>query len=292
FGLKLLGVGNEQWGPQYVERYARFAKTLKSKYPDVQLVGASGPDPDGQRFDYLWTQHRRMKTDLVDEHFYRSPQWFLDHTHRYDRYDRAGPKVFAGEYAAHVADRGNTLESALAEAAMMTGFERNADVVRMASYAPLLAHEDAWQWRPNLIWFDNLRVVATPDYYAQQLFSRNRGDVVLSVRLNAEDGAAEPLRTVFASATRDDKAGEIILKIVNAGTNAISAGVHLDGIARRQRVSGTETVLTAESLKAENSFELPRRVTPRLASARWDVPDFDHTFPPCSLTVLRVAAKQ
>jgi alpha-L-arabinofuranosidase len=141
-------------------------------------------------------------------------------------------------------------------------------------------------------WNTEFKNRATPDYYAQQLFSRNRGDVVLSVRLNAEDGAAEPLRTVFASATRDDKAGEIILKIVNAGTNAISAGMHLDGIARRQRVSGTEEVLTAESLRAENTFESPRRVVPRLTSARWDVPDFDHTFPPCSFTVLRVAVKQ
>ena len=175
---------------------------------------------------------------------------------------------------------------------MMTGFERNADVVRMASYAPLLAHADAWQWRPNLIWFDNLRVMGTPDYYAQQLFSRNRGDVVLPVRLDAEGAAAELLRTVFASATRDEKAGEIILKIVNAGTNAIFAGVHLDGTAPRRRVSGTATVLTAESLNADNSFESPRRVAPRLTTARWDVPDFDHTFPPSSFTVLRVGAKR
>ena len=148
----------------------------------------------------------------MDEHFYRPPAWFLDNTHRYDNYDRNGPKVFAGEYAAQSvetvsADNRNNWECALAEAAMMTGFERNADVVRMASYAPLFAHVDAWQWTPNLIWFDNLRSFGTPNYYVQQLFSRNRGDVVLPVELTGAPLAANGQPRFYATASPRRESG-------------------------------------------------------------------------------------
>jgi alpha-L-arabinofuranosidase len=126
----------------------------------------------------------------VDEHCYANPIWFLSNSDRYDAYDRNGPKIFFGEYAAQSVaicstKNRNNLECALAEAAYMTGLERNADVVRMASYAPLFAHVDGWQWTPDLIWTDNLRVCGTPNYYVQQLFSLNRGDVVLPVSNDA-----------------------------------------------------------------------------------------------------------
>jgi alpha-L-arabinofuranosidase len=186
FHMKMLGVGNEQWGPQYVERYAAFHRALKAKHPEILLVGAAGPSPQDERFHYLWPELRKLGADIVDEHAYASPSWFLTQSDRYDRYDRRGPKVFFGEYAAQSdfitsTKNRNSLETALAEAAFMTGLERNADVVHMASYAPLFAHVDGWQWTPDLIWVDNLRVLRTPNYYVQQLFSRNRGDVVLPV---------------------------------------------------------------------------------------------------------------
>jgi alpha-L-arabinofuranosidase len=188
FNLKMLGVGNEQWGPQYIERYPYFAKAIKEKYPDIQLISSAGPSPADDRFDYLWPRLRELKVDIVDEHCYANPIWFFANSHRYDNYDRKGPKIFMGEYAAQSVaivspDNKNNLECALSEAAYMTGLERNADVVRMASYAPLFAHIDGWQWTPNLIWTDNLRVYGTPNYYVQQLFSLNRGDVVLPVQL-------------------------------------------------------------------------------------------------------------
>jgi alpha-N-arabinofuranosidase len=190
FRLKMLGIGNEQWGPQYVERYAAFHRALKAKHPEIALVSAAGPSPQDERFHYLWPELRAIGTDIVDEHCYANPIWFLSHADRYDGYDRKGPKVFFGEYAAQsdfiVSTKNrNNLETALAEAAFMTGLERNADVVRMASYAPLFAHVDGWQWTPDLIWVDNLRVLRTPNYYVQQLFSRNRGDVVLPVTTDA-----------------------------------------------------------------------------------------------------------
>jgi len=191
FNLKMIGIGNEQWGPQYIERYVRFHKVLKEKHPEIKLIAAAGPAPSDERFQFLWPKLVELKADIVDQHCYANPVWFFTSATRFDDYDRTGPKVFFGEYAAQSVGlvnvhNKNNLECALAEAAFMTGLERNADVVCMAAYAPLLAHADAWQWTPNLIWFDNLRVVRTPNYYVQQLFSLNRGDVVLPVRVDGD----------------------------------------------------------------------------------------------------------
>jgi alpha-L-arabinofuranosidase len=194
FNMKMLGVGNEQWGQQYLDRYAMFAKVLKGKYPDIMLVSDAGPSPADDRFNFLWPRLQKMKADIVDQHCYARPIWFLNNTQRYDSYDRKGPKIFMGEYAAQsvtivTPDNKNNWDCALSEAAYMTGLERNAEVVRMASYAPLFANIDAWQWTPNLIWVDSLRIYGTPNYYAQQLFMQNRGDDVIPIKV---DVGADP----------------------------------------------------------------------------------------------------
>ncbi len=285
FGLKMLGIGNEQWGPQYVERYENFAAAVRARHPGIQLVAASGPDPGGDRFDFLWKHWRELKPDFVDEHFYRPPDWFFKNVNRYDRYDRTGPKVFAGEYAAHPRSRDNNLEAALAEAAMMTGFERNADVVRMASYAPLFAHVEAWQWGPDLIWFDNLRAIATPNYHVQRLFSLNRGDVVLPVLLSG----AVPER-LFASATRAERSGEVILKLVNATGQPVDCAVQIEGV-RSVTGRGKLTVLTSERLTDVNTFDNPNKVSPQTSDVEVTGPTFSHRFPAQSVSVLRVHAQ-
>ncbi|HKI68189.1 MAG TPA: alpha-L-arabinofuranosidase C-terminal domain-containing protein, partial [Verrucomicrobiae bacterium] len=197
FHMKMLGVGNEQWGPQYLDRYLRFAKVLKEKHPEITLVTDSGPSPADDRFNYLWPKLCALKADIVDQHCYANPLWFFANTHRYDDYDRNGPKVFMGEYAAQsvaiVSTKNrNNLDCALAEAAYMTGMERNADVVRMASYAPLFGNADAWQWTPDLIWVNSLHAYPTPNYYVQQLFMHNRGDEVLPVELKGANIPAFP----------------------------------------------------------------------------------------------------
>src|SRR5262249_55816412 len=220
FKMKLLGIGNEQWDQQYIDRYTRFHQALKEKHPEIMLISSAGPSPDDRRFHFAWEKLRELKADIIDEHCYAKPQWFFDNIHRYDGYDPKGPKVFMGEYAAQSdktvsVNNRNNLECALAEAAYMTGLERNASVVQMASYAPLFAHSDAWQWTPNLIWTDNLRVYGTPSYYVQQLFSRNRGDAVLAVKLDPTSAGASKL---FASAAYDQGAREVILKVVNASS--------------------------------------------------------------------------
>ena len=188
FGLTMLGIGNEQWGPQYLDRYERIAAVLKEKHPEIRLVSGSGPFPVGADFDYAWSRLRPQKAEAVDEHCYACPDWFQREATRYDSYPRGGSQVFMGEYAAQSIDicspdNRNNLRCALAEAAFLTGIERNSDVVAMSCYAPLFGHEEAWQWRPTLIWFDSLPSYATPTYYAQQLFSRHRADVVLPIEL-------------------------------------------------------------------------------------------------------------
>ena len=288
FHLKMLGVGNEQWGPQYIERFVRFAKALHARYPDLQLVASAGPAPADDNFRFAWSCLRQLKADIVDEHCYAAPNWFLDNDSRYDRYDRKGPKVFMGEYAAQSSgvakpDNTNTLECALAEAAYMTGLERNADVVRMTSYAPLFGHVDGWQWTPNLIWCDNLRIYGTPNYYVQQLFSRNRGDRILSTVVLGP-------KRFYASAVRDDKASEVILKIVNPGLMPVTAAIKLPGVAgvspRARQVQ-----LAGNRLGDFNSLEAPTKVAPIASILEGVSTDFNLTVAPYSLTVLRIEAR-
>jgi alpha-L-arabinofuranosidase len=294
FRLKMLGVGNEQWGPAYFERYARFQLALKATYPEIKLVTSSGPSPDDDRFHFAWPKLREAKADIVDEHCYAPPAWFLDNTTRYDHYDRSGPKVFMGEYAAQSVktvspDNRNTWQCALAEAAYMIGLEHNADVVVMASYAPLFAHVDGWQWTPDLIWFDNLKAYGTPNYYVQQLFSRNRGDVVLPVDLTGEPQTPNHTPRFYASVARDLKSGEIVLKVVNASPSEVKASVQLAG-ARRIKAKGTLIRLGSSQLEDTNSLENPVNVAPKPSVLNDVAAQFDHTFPPATLSVMRVRA--
>jgi alpha-N-arabinofuranosidase len=264
FNMKMVGVGNEQWGTQYIDRLKIFLEILNEKHPEIIFVGGSGPSPDGKDFDYLWTEMRNLDVKLVDEHYYRSPDWFLQNATRYDSYDRKGPKVFAGEYAAHDkegkdAESRNTWKSALSEAAFMTGLERNADVVHLASYAPLFGNVNAWQWRPDMIWFDNEHVVATPNYYVQKMFSTNAGTDVVSALVDGN--ALTGQDSLYASAIVDSKTSELVVKLVNVGKNPAILNLSLEG----RKVSASEIslqVLTNADLTAYNRIGKPEVVTP------------------------------
>lgn len=172
FKLRFVEIGNENWGQPYEERYALFYKAIKEKYPQIQLI-ANVPV-------------HSAPMEIVDEHYYNSPEWFIANATRYDKYDRNGPRIFVGEYAVTQNCGTGNLRSAIAEAAFMTGLERNSDIVVMASYAPLFVNVNDRKWNPDLICFDNANVYGTPSYYVQKLFSENRGDVVLPVSLKAE----------------------------------------------------------------------------------------------------------
>jgi alpha-N-arabinofuranosidase len=262
FHLNMIGVGNEQWGPHYLERYKLFAAALKVKYPDIQLVVSAGPSPSGEQFDYLWSNWRKLKADIVDEHYYMSPEWFRTNTARYDHYDRSGPKVFAGEYAAQTSgvakdDNRNNWASAISEAAFMTGLERNADVVRMASYAPLLANANAWQWTPDAIWFDNLHSYGTPNYYVQSLFANNTGTRIIPVDIAAGDG-------LYTSALLNEPTHELIVKAVNFRSSERAVEIVVKGSKAFGPIKNT--TLSGSSLSAENSFDQPTNVAPTYSS--------------------------
>lgn len=268
FGLKYLAVGNEQWGPEYVERLKPFIDALRAKCPDIKIVGSSGPSPSGAKFDYLWPEMKRLKADLVDEHYYADENWFRTNAARYDSYDRKGPKVFAGEYACH--GRGkkfNHFNASLHEAAFMTGLERNADIVEMATYAPLFAHYDGWQWRPDMIWYDNLGSVATASYYVQQLYAHNKGTNVLQA---TADGApltgAEGQNGLYASAVFDAPTGDYIIKVVNLSPEASSLDIRLDRLGKKETITKASiTTLRSDDPMAENTVAEPAKVVPAVS---------------------------
>jgi len=262
FNLKMMGVGNEQWGPQYIERFKKFNSALKEKHPEIKLITSAGPSPEGDRFTYLWDELVKLNADFVDEHYYQSPSWFLKNASRYDAYPRKGPKVFAGEYAAHSKGQAdptsrNNWESALAEAAFMTGLERNCGVVQMCSYAPLLAHKDAWQWNPDLIWFDNLNAVPTPNYFVQKLFATNKGSYTVSILKDKEVVAGKD--SIYASATIDEVSKELILKLVNISKKASSVKFSFEGGSVKSQNANME-VLKNQDLTAWNSFSNPSNI--------------------------------
>ncbi|MDD2524864.1 MAG: alpha-L-arabinofuranosidase C-terminal domain-containing protein [Bacteroidales bacterium] len=257
FGLKYLAVGNEQWGAQYPERLALFVKELRKQHPEIAIIGSSGPSAEGKDFEYLWPEMKKLKVDLVDEHYYKAPEWFLANAARYDSYDRKGPKVFAGEYAAHTRDKRNNFEAALAEAAFMTGLERNADIVRLATYAPLFAHKDAWQWGPDLIWFDNLNMYKTPNYYVQQLYATNKGTDVLAMTMDKK--AISGQQNIYASAALDKNSNEIILKIANTQENELKAAITLNGT---KQAKALKCITFAGNPADENSLEKPLNIIP------------------------------
>jgi alpha-L-arabinofuranosidase len=282
FRMKYLGVGNEQWGKQYLERYERFAKVLKQKHPEIRLVSSAGPGPGGANFDLAWKRLRTLNADLVDEHCYSNPGWFFSAATRYDKYDRKGPKVFMGEYATHCRGNTNNWEAALSEAAFMTGLERNGDVVAMSSYAPLLAHADAWQWQVDLIWFDNLRTYTTPNYHVQKLFSTNRGDVALHAETTS--------KSIYMVAGRIDATGEVVLKLVNAADHPVTADIDLRG-AKKVAAAASVTVLSSDNLSGVNSFAEPAKIAPVASQTPITGPQFKQPLPKWSVTVLRVKAE-
>jgi len=190
FGLRYLGVGNEdQITAEFEERFTAIHDAVRRTAPQVTVVGTVGPNPFGQDFDAGWEFARRVGVEMVDEHAYRSPRWFLQNVDRYDSYDRQGPAIYLGEWAA----RSSTLRSALSEAAYMIGLERNSDVVRLASYAPLLARVGNTQWTPDLLYFDDDVVMPTFSYHVQRLFAVHRGDVVCPVTLDGAELRPQPL---------------------------------------------------------------------------------------------------
>ncbi len=269
FNLKYLGIGNEQWdhedNPAFTVRLQKFLDVLKKAHPEIKYIGSTGPDSEGWKFDLLQPKMSKMKVDLYDEHYYRNEAWFLDsiNRHRYDKYDRKGPKVFAGEYACHGAGKKyNHFNAALLEAGFMTGLERNADIVTMATYAPLFAHVEGWQWRPDMIWYDNMSSFKSCSYYVQQLFCHYKGTNVLNLTMNKRVVAGDSDQNgLYASSVLDKDANAIYVKIVNISKKPQPVKVTLKGL--KQVSSAKVVTLTSDNPMAENTLENPTKVTPQ-----------------------------
>ncbi|MCM1184526.1 MAG: carbohydrate binding domain-containing protein [Roseburia sp.] len=301
FGLEYMGIGNEQWQTersQFFERYAMFEQRIHEKYPQMKLIGSAGPDVWSENYTNAWSwlreAHKRNANlaYAVDEHYYVSPEWLYAHTHFYDNYDRS-IKVFAGEYACHIKGRAgkmnnpaaNTLGAALAEAAFLTGVERNADVVVLASYAPLLARMGYTQWSPDLIWFDGKSSYCTPSYHVQELFSKYRGSRTLHITLDL-DGMAETDARLFASAVEDED-GSLILKLVNGSENDYA--ISLEGELLR-RIVGKPIILLSltGSAEAQNTIEAPDAI--HIEESRITLSEAALTIPKNSFQVLVISA--
>ncbi len=278
FNLKFLGIGNEQWdydekhgGPNnaFTDRLKKFSDAIRKAYPELKLIGTTGPNSEGWDFDLLQPKMKQLKVDLYDEHYYRNEQWFLSHGHRYDSYGRKGPKVFAGEYACHgTGKKWNHFETSLYEAAHMTGIERNADIVHMATYAPLFAHVKGWQWRPDAIWYDNLRSFKTVSYYVQQLYATYRGTHVLPLTMNKKSVAGDADQNgLFASAVLDKDSNSYIVKVANTGDEPQQLNILFKGMKKNSALSSAKQLLLhSDNLDAENSLENPELITPQESS--------------------------
>ncbi len=264
FNMKYLAIGNEQWGEFYFERLKFFVEAMRKAHPEIVIIGSSGPDSEGENFDLGWAAMREQKVDLVDEHYYRPVEWFKQSMTRYDDYPRRGPLVFAGEYACHDAGKKwNHAGASIYEAAYMTTLERNADIVHMTAYAPLFAHVEGWQWRPDLIWFDNLQCVPSVSYYIQQMYARNRGTNVVASTLSEPTPTGED--GVFMSSVWDETAQEWVVKVINTSEQDQPLRIKFEG-AKSLAAEASATMLDCSEYDVDNTIENPRAITPQQRS--------------------------
>ncbi len=288
FHMKYIGIGNEQWGPEYIKRYKEFDKAIKNKYPEMIIVSGSGPFPEGDFFEYGWKELKEMNAEIVDEHYYKSPEWFRANADRYDSYDRNGPQVFAGEYAAQSVataspENENNWECALSEAAYMTGIERNADLVRMTSYAPLMAHTEGWQWKTDLIWFNNLSSYGTPSYYVQKMYGQNPGTHLLKTLVNGEKAVGQ--ENIYASSVYDENSKEILIKLVNTSESERAVQVNIKGFSFTPKV--TAETLAYDDLNAVNSIDSPEKISTDIQELYWNTKTNSINLPAMSFRILK-----
>lgn len=283
FGLKYLGVGNEDAiTPEFKERFAMINAVLKEKHPEITVIGTSGPFASGEDFDKGWEFSRELKLALVDEHYYVPSQWMWDNLARYDRYDRNGPKVYLGEYAAHEKDRRNTLRTAIAEAAHLTSLERNGDVVVLSSYAPLLARRQHTQWHPDMIYFNATAVFPSLNYAVQKLFGHNAGDAAIPTAFAPAPAGVK----LAASTVRDRASGDLIVKLVNGEAAAQPVAVKLAG-AKKLPATAQRIVFGGADADVVNTDGAPPVVVPVTETVPVSA-DFTYEAPANSLTIFRI----
>ena len=285
FHLQYIGIGNEdKQTDNFRERFKMIYEVVKAKHPEVTIIGTVGPSPSGDDYEQGWKFADQLSVPVVDEHFYEDPEWFLKNNKRYDDYRRNQSHIYIGEYAS----RGNALVNAISEAAFMTAIERNGDVVRMASYAPLLANVNHTSWNPNLIYFNNNTLAPTVNYYVQQLFSANQGNVYYADIVSFTNVKDTLNSSLAASCVKDEKNGDIILKIVNAGAKTATSSINLSGFG----ILNTHASLSLLTGKAKdtNTIGNPDKIMPVISEIRTEDLS-NYNLPAYSLSVIRIKGK-
>lgn len=279
FNLKYIGLGNEDLISRvFTERFTMIYEAIREKYPEITVIGTTGPFSEGTDYEEGWALADRLKLPMVDEHNYNTPGWFIYNQDYYDHYDRNKSKVYLGEYAAHAPGRPSNIETALAAALFLTSVERNGDVVSMTSYAPLLAKEGHTQWRPDLIYFNNTEVKPTVDYYVQKMYGQNAGSEYLPSTLTVDNRRHDVRSRVGVSVVKDGESGDLVVKLVNLLPVAVKADVEIPSLAGRQ-AEGQRTVLSGrpsdtDAVPVESTMEIGEK--------------FPYEMPPYSFTVIRI----
>lgn len=280
FNLKYIGIGNEDLITDvFEERFTMIYEAIKAKYPEITVIGTVGPFYEGTDYEEGWELATRLNVPVVDEHYYNTPGWFINNQDYYDRYDRSKPKVYLGEYAAHLPGRPNNIETALAEALYLTAVERNGDIVSMTSYAPLLAKEGHTQWNPDLIYFNNKEVKPTVGYYTQLLFGQNSGDTYIPTERKIDNARMDVQKRIASSVIRDSRTGDLIVKLVNLLPVSVNAAVDIPGLAN------SEAALSVLSGKPADQHAKPVESTISVSGK------FDYEMPAYSLSVIRIPSQ-
>lgn len=287
FKMKYIGIGNEVWGDLYNERLKAISEAVRKHYPKMKIVAyAQSISKDGKT-DFEYDPKRKVLSefgiDIADEHHYKDPKWFTRSAALFDSYPRKGSKIYLGEYACHKNNR-NSFTAALSEAAFLTGVERNCDLVQMSSYAPLFSRVDHWQWRPNLIWFDNMSSVRTVNWYVQQMFSNNAGTDLLKITENGKPLTGQD--GLYASAVKDSKDSSIIIKVVNITENDQQVKININGLKKHYIIE--TTTLHSDDMESENNINDKGKVLPVSSKSSFKGSDFTATISGQSFVVFRI----
>ena len=280
FNLKYIGIGNEDLiSNTFTERFNMIYDAIRERHPEIIICGTVGPFYEGSDYEWGWKLAKEKEIPMVDEHYYVSPGWYIHNQDYYDHYDRNASEVYLGEYACHVASRHNNIETALCEALHLTNVERNADIVRMTSYAPLLARHGHTNWNPDMIYFNSSRIDLTPGYYTQKMFGNNSGDQYLTGKLVVESRRDDVRKRISTSTVYDSATGDLIIKLVNLLPVKVNTAVEVNDC---ENFASTAicTVLTG---KPTDRDVVPVESTIEVA------PQFNYEMPPYSFTTIRVA---
>ncbi|KOH44065.1 alpha-L-arabinofuranosidase C-terminal domain-containing protein [Sunxiuqinia dokdonensis] len=283
FNLKYVGIGNEDLITDiFKERFEMIYKAVKEKHPEITVIGTVGPFSEGTDYRVGWDFATELEVPMVDEHYYQPPGWYLNNQDYYDRYDRSKSKVYLGEYATHIPGRKLNMETALCDALHLINVERNADVVSMTSYAPLLAKHGHTQWNPDLIYFNNTEVFPTTDYFVQVLFGQNAGDEYIASQIHLSNNKKEVKKRVASSLVHDSKTGDYILKLTNLLPVSVDTKINLVGLP----ILEGEAVLSVLQGNPTDEKARPENRTISLGEP------FEYNLPAYSFSVIRMKSKE